>query len=311
MDVVGRLLAALETRIRVFGESGDPSGMLDPTALDEASRLWDAARPADGGPRDVSLQVLMVLACFHLFRYQELPKGQDQTDLRTALSLFGVLIARTPELVPDQIRSVLAAAHGHLEPVHDAKRLTAEGADAFNEYQRTGSPEVLDVALTAFQEAVAVNPPGHPDRPMYLSNLGAALLARFNLAGDGADLDEAIDAGRQAVAATAPGHPNRAMYLSNLGSSLHTRFEQAGDGADLIEAINAGRQAVAATAPGHPNRAMYLSNLGNSLHTRFEQAGDGADLDEAIDTGRQAVAVTAPGHPNRAMYLSNLGGCFL
>ena len=138
-----------------------------------------------------------------------------------------------------------------------------------------------------------LTPPGHPDRAMYLSNLGSALRTRFERAGDGADLDAAIDAGRQAVDLTPPGHPDRAAYLSNLGLALLTRFERAGDGADLDAAIDAGRQAVDPTPPGHPDLARYLSNLGSSLLTRFERAGDGADLDAAIGCWQQASQVPA------------------
>ena len=60
---------------------------------------------------------------------------------------------------------------------------------------------------------------------MYLSNLGIALLARFERTGDQADLDAAVGNLRAAVAATPAGHPNRAAYLSNLGNALQTRFE--------------------------------------------------------------------------------------
>ena len=65
---------------------------------------------------------------------------------------------------------------------------------------------------------MAATPADHPDRAGWLSNLGGALQARFERAGDRADLDEAIDAGRQAVAASPADHPDRAGCLSNLGA---------------------------------------------------------------------------------------------
>ncbi len=124
-----------------------------------------------------------------------------------------------------------------------------------------------------------------------LSNLGNALVARFERAGDGADLDDAIDAGRLAVDLTPPGHPVLARYRSNLGNSLFRRFGQAGDDADLNDAIEALRRAVDLTPAGHPDLAQYLSRLGNFLFGRFRQAGDGADLDDAISSWQRASQV--------------------
>ena len=158
---VVRLQAALEARVRRFTESGDPSEVLDPAALDEASRLWEAAQPAGGDLQAVSVDVLTVLAHLYLSRWV-LPEGQDQDDRRKAISLFGVLAGRAPERVPDQILSLLSAAQ--TEPVGDAQRLTTEGVSALNEYQRTGRPEVLDTAVTAFRNAVAATP-ARPPRP--------------------------------------------------------------------------------------------------------------------------------------------------
>ena len=60
-------------------------------------------------------------------------------------------------------------------------------------------------------------PADHPDRAIWLSNLGNALQARFEQTGALADLDEAISAGRAAVDATPAGHSDRAAMLSNLG----------------------------------------------------------------------------------------------
>ena len=68
--------------------------------------------------------------------------------------------------------------------------------------------------------AVTATPPGHPSLAGHLSDLGVALLKRFEQAGDAADLDAAIDTGRQAVDATPSGHPNLAGRLSNLGNAL-------------------------------------------------------------------------------------------
>jgi len=302
---VDDLLASLNARIQRFAESGDPSVVLESAALDEAARLWEAAQPADVDTQAVSVDVIAALAYLHLARHEALPDEQDKDELRTALSLFGVLADRAPERVPDQIRSLLADTLS--EPTDEAERLTLTGAEAFAEYQRTWRPEVIDAAVTAFRDAVAVASADNPNVASYLSNLGIALLTRFELTGDAADLSTGINFAQQAVAATPPGHPDRAAYLSNLASSLFTQFNRAGDSADLNAAIDAARQAVGITLPDHPNRAAMLSNLASPLLARFELAGSSTDLDTAIEAVQQAVSVTPTGDPDLGGYFSDLG----
>ncbi len=190
------LLASLNARIQRFAESGDPSVVLESAALDEAARLWEAAQPADVDTQAVSVDVIAALAYLHLARHEALPDEQDKDELRTALSLFGVLADRAPERVPDQIRSLLADTLS--EPTDEAERLTLTGAEAFAEYQRTWRPEVIDAAVTAFRDAVAVASADNPNVASYLSNLGIALLTRFELTGDAADLSTGINFAQQA-----------------------------------------------------------------------------------------------------------------
>ncbi|MGO9081500.1 MAG: hypothetical protein ACLQDY_21080 [Streptosporangiaceae bacterium] len=117
------------------------------------------------------MDVLTTLAHLHLSRYQALPRGQDQDDLRKARALFGVLADRAPERVPDQVRVVLSDA--------DAYQLATEGARAFTEYERTGRPGELDTAVTALQDAVTATLPGAPGLAARLSVLGSSLRTRF------------------------------------------------------------------------------------------------------------------------------------
>ena len=286
-DDSGRLAA----RLRRFAESKDPSTVLDPAALDEASRLWDDAMSVAGDPQMVSVDVLTTLGYLHMYRYSVLPEGQEQDDLRKTLTFFGLLVDRAPERIPDQVVGSFVSA----------------GLEALDEYKSSGRPELLETAVSTFRDAVTVIPPGHPDRAVTLSNLGAALFTRFEQTGDFADLDAAITVGRGAVTATPEDHPNGPRYLSNLGNSLRTRYERVGDVADLDAAIDVGRDAVTATPAGHPDCAGMLSGLGASLNGRYEAAGDVADLDAAIGFGWDAVTATTLDHPSRPKYLTNLG----
>ena len=51
-------------------------------------------------------------------------------------------------------------------------------------------------------------PPGSPDLPMFLNNLGTGLSDRFARSGRLADLEEAIRRYEAAVEATPPGSPD-------------------------------------------------------------------------------------------------------
>ena len=160
-------------------------------------------------------------------------------------------------------------------------------------------------------EAVDTTSQGHPERALYLSNLGDALLWRFRREGARDDLERAVDADAEAVTITPQGHPERALYLSNLGDALLCRFQREGARDDLERAVDADAEAVTITPQGHPERALYLSNLGDALLCRFQREGARDDLERAVDADAEAVTITPQGHPERALYLSNLGDALL
>ena len=165
----------------------------------------------------------------------------------------------------------------------------------------------LDAAVAAGQAAVATSFVGDSERGRFLSNLGIALLTRFERSRQLADLDAAIAAGREAIEVTPIDYPDRALYLSMYGVTLHKRFETVDTLADLDAAITAGREALDATPANHPDRATYLSNLGSVLRDRYHQLHLKADLDAAIAVGQDAVGVIPANHPYRARFLYAAG----
>jgi hypothetical protein len=98
----------------------------------------------------------------------------------------------------------------------------------------------LNEAVALGRQAVAVGRIDDPDWPMYLSDFGAFLQARFERTGDPADLDEAVKVGRQAVTATPADRPARGGYLSNLGFTMLVRLEHTGDPALPADHRNSG-----------------------------------------------------------------------
>lgn len=201
----------------------------------------------------------------------------------------------------------IVAGRWSLRQAMRSRRLGEAGIEAIESYERTGRPELLDAAVSAFQESVDASPSDAPDTRRHRFNLGLSMRMRFERVGDVADLDAAIRAGQSALDVTPVGNPDRGMYLSFMGYSLSMRFERVGDVADLDAAILAGRGAVEATPYEHPDRAGRLSNLGLWLSNRFERLGDVADLDAAIWVKQESVEATPYEDPHRAGRLSNFG----
>jgi len=136
-----------------------------------------------------------------------------------------------------------------------------------------------------------------------LSNLGGALRARYDRAGEIADLNEAIDAVRTAAAV---GGPNvGVVFLGNLSTLLLSRFARDADLTDLSEGIEKVSQALKIIRPGNVNYAGYQSILCAALWMRFGRTHNLDDLDEAIEAGRVA-ARSAPDAPAGQDTLHNL-----
>ena len=92
-------------------------------------------------------------------------------------------------------------------------------------FERTGSMDDLNRAITTNEQAVASTPEDHPNRACNLNDLGNALQSRFERTGSMDDLNRAITTNEQAVASTPEDHPNHGVMLSNLGNALQRRFQ--------------------------------------------------------------------------------------
>jgi Tetratricopeptide repeat len=90
----------------------------------------------------------------------------------------------------------------------DPDALNERGIDAFAAYQRTGQRALLDQAIALYRAALTATPEEHPDRAMYLSNLGNALLVMSECTGRLEFLEEAVVFGRTAVEAVFEDHPD-------------------------------------------------------------------------------------------------------
>ena len=155
---------------------------------------------------------------------------------------------------------------------------------------------------------MAATPEGHPNRAMYLSNLGVAL-QNAGSSGPGRRTIWTARSRRTSRRWPPPpqDHPDRAIYLSNLGTALHDRFERTGTLDDLDRAIETGEQAVAATPEDHPNRPMYLSNLGVALAPGSSGPGRRTIWTARSRSASRRWPPPPKDHPDRAARLFNLG----
>src|SRR6185312_2237123 len=140
-----------------------------------------------------------------------------------------------------------------------------------------------------------------------LSNLAAALWARFDRVGDSADLDEAIRLEQLAMELTPEADPKWPFRLGNHGKTLQTRFSRTGELSDLDEAIRLMSLTVATVPESYPDRSMLLCNVSLALLLRFERTRVPADLDEALRHAEQAVATVSEPNSSKGWYLSTLG----
>ncbi|WP_165495248.1 hypothetical protein [Actinomadura roseirufa] len=230
--------------------------------------------------------------------------GDPELERRTArLQAARETRQRFEELLDDGVAISRAAldfwAEDESRRVENLENL---GLFAFTRFERSGSSEDLDEAVTALRDAVAATDPsdeGLARRGLYL---GDALLARSRLSGTAGELDEAVRVTRDALEHAAEGSADRAACAAALGGQLRIRAQRDSSIADLDEAIGLCREAVRHGPVKH--RLLGRINLVGALGTRFEWLGALADLHEAIDIAEAAVAEADAGQ--RAVCLSNL-----
>lgn len=164
----------------------------------------------------------------------------------------------------------------------------------------------LDNAIDHSRGAVERTPDSDPSYPARVSNLAAAVRARYDDTGVEKDLDEARALAELAVWVSSPSDPARARRLSNLSAVLSTSFEKRGGSGDIDCAVEVAR---ASTASGPDNGAAgRVSNLLLALHLRGAATGNVADLQEALGLGWAMAAAMPADHADRADILTNAAG---
>lgn len=176
----------------------------------------------------------------------------------------------------------------------------------------TDDPEVgedIDAMVNRFREAVHLSSEDDPNRALYLSNLGYALLWRhIRNPSSISDINEAITTFEGVSLRLSEHDPARATALSDYADALEARFEKTGSNIDLDKEIVVLEEATRLlTAEQFPAEPIHLNRLGNILHARFDLKNNMNDLNESIIARNKAVELTPVDYEGREFPLADLG----
>lgn len=122
-------------------------------------------------------------------------------------------------------------------------------------------------ALPVLRQAVALIPSGSPHRPLYLSNLGNALV-------NAGDPSAAVPLHREALGLLPAGHPDRSVILGNLASALTAT----GDENVMPEVIRVTRELAEDSAASGLDRLLAAWRLADlEIRQARGETGAGAD----------------------------------
>jgi len=187
------------------------------------------------------------------------------------------------------------------DPFEGAAYASSLGTALGKRYDWLRNEKDLEESIVENEKAVNLTPEGHPDRPMYLNDLGLSLQRQFERDGDIDALEDAVAHAESATFCSVR-DPDRPMFLNNFGIALQIHFERFGELKDLNYSI---KQMLEASSAEGADRPMFLNNLGSTLRRRFEQIGSMTDLNESIRSLREALKLVGKEH-DRAVILHNL-----
>ncbi len=217
----------------------------------------------------------------------------DQSDLNEAISAIRKAIEGTPHAHPDHSRFLAELGTALLTKYQQS------GTQSDTEIQpyiaslgsrlrmmrgtgRTGDPVDLDEAVNALRASCEATPPGNPAYAGRMSDLGVALLDKFDQTGDQGYLYQSIQASRHAADSAHPRDPDRAAFLIGLGHVLETQYEFSGNAETLDSTLACFAEAAAQGAAPAWTRIEAYQSLA-ALSTRTGKAAE-AGL-EAVQAG--------------------------
>jgi CHAT domain-containing protein/tetratricopeptide (TPR) repeat protein len=180
-----------------------------------------------------------------------------------------------------------AAGHGEVENLLRA---------AYELAAQRGHPRAdLRRMVELLERAVDASPANHPDHPARLSNLGSAMLDRYEIAGDLADLDRAVVALETAYGELPESHPGRPLVLNNLLNVVVARYERTGAVGRVREVLPLALRLGDSFPAGHPLRPTALANAGLVARAASRALDAPGLIDQAVRLHRQACDETPQG----------------
>ncbi|WP_326702439.1 CHAT domain-containing protein [Streptomyces cyaneofuscatus] len=134
-------------------------------------------------------------------------------------------------------------------------------------YDVKGGPEHVRAAVSAYEEALALTPAGHPGRPGALSNLGNALIGRYRADRAASDLDRAVGLLREAVRAPTE-DPDRCRYLTNLGAAHAERAGLTASRSRGSAPAGGSSQVMGSPTDDRPAVARHPASTGRAVRER-------------------------------------------
>ncbi|KAG1853518.1 CHAT domain-containing protein [Suillus subluteus] len=163
----------------------------------------------------------------------------------------------------------------------------------------------IDTTTSLFRDALALRPQRHPDHPLSLCNLTAALIWRHNKKSTAVDIREAVPLYHELLPLCPEG-----TYLRSIVAGNGVDYVIRGCNDLPIDASDEGihlRRVVLELCPlGHQLRHDALHWLAQAMEARFQQCGSIDDIDETIQLRREAVSLCPEGHAYCDTSLNNL-----
>lgn len=268
--------AALSSALRIrFARLGDIQD------LNEAVDLGRTAVTSIGTDSPVAIQAVCNLATTLRMRFTQTGTLRDLDD---AVELAGTALAMDPE-------------NPH---VHEAV-----GQIMMVRAVHTGADGDLDRAIDLIRSGLSITGVGTFWYSRLASNLGGALLRRFERSASLVDLDEAVTLTEAAIAESDM-DPDRAKTLSIGAYALEKRFSVTRSLADIDAAIDAASRALDVTKPGRLDYSLSLLALGRMLLVRHNRIDSPSDLDRGLRAIRSGADALHPGHIESLTALSDV-----
>ncbi|EWC48082.1 hypothetical protein DRE_02661 [Drechslerella stenobrocha 248] len=288
--ILGTLCIAQRLRFRLTGSS-DISSLYK--AIETNKKLLELLGSSTGAePNDSKVETRQTAlnnlgACLQLqFESEGLPGALDE-----AISSQREAVDLSPTPSPSRSISLAGLAESYTR-----------------RYYILGRIEDISAAVELGREAVAIEgleDTFFNDFPLMLTNLGLALVKRYEALGIIDDLEDSLEYCKQAEKASIDKPTVYPLCCNNLGYSAITKFFQSGTVACLNEGATLSKKAVELAL--HDQRILPLAQ-NNVCRASVEQIRLGLpselSLDEMLAMTNKALASLPPGHTNRALILN-------